>query len=723
MRLVKSLIATAIAGHIFGGSPAYSADISQILQQFSSSVHGWSDLESRLTDLTNELNAAQSNGSLTGPQVSGFKAQIEKIKQEEIAAQATGSRMGVVDMFKYTNTLNLLATQVNQTMQAKQSTIPDVGAYQILLGKQITDARAANQLTQSDADKFNQELHAVADMESAFKSTGDGTLSPKQADLLTAKFDVIKAGITQQIAQSQSAIPEINSRREALQKKINDSANLLTAEQSNSFKAELAQIASTQQTYTTSGNISGSQIYSLATSLDKLERKIDESLSGRVVSSANPGSPNSPSLPSDTSSWRDRTGARNPDGTYSSAPGRPGYPGQTDGPGYRGSDISANDPRNNDLGRPGYQVPPGDTNPDYSRNGALGRPGYRVAPGGSDTSSNYPRNGDLGRPGYQVPPGGSDTNPDYSRNGALGRPGFRVSPGGADTSPDYPRNGDLGRPGFQVPPSGNDTSSEYPRNDQNPRGNGYTNSNSSDDVAIAPPRRGSRGGNGDSTGQDNSYGNSGNQSNLNTNESTSLDSTTSGSSYKDVQGYWGEPYISGLASRGIIGGFPDGSFKPNDQITRAQFAAIAAKALSVPTAGASATFRDVPARHWAANVISAVSSAGLVTGFPDGTFRPEDKITRAQALVILAKALKSAAPNANELNSYSDASQVPNWAQQSVSIAAGGHIIVNYPDPSLIRPIDFATRGEVAALMYQTLLNSGKDLPRVTIGVLHPQRR
>jgi hypothetical protein len=526
-------------------------------------------------------------------------------------------------------------------------------------------------------------------MESAFKSTGDGTISPKQAELLTSKLDVIKAGITQQIAQSQSAIPEITSRREALQKKINDSANLLTAEQSNSLKAELAQIAATQQTYTTSGNISGSQIYALATSLDKLERKIDESLSARVVSSANTGSPNA-SLPGDNSQGRDRGGA----------PGRPGYP---DGPAYRGPDTNPNDPRNSDLTRPGFRVPPG----------------------GPDTSAEYPRNNDPNRPGFRVPPGGPDTSSEYPRNNDLGRPGFRVPSGGPDTSADYPRNNDPNRPGYRVPPGGPDTSSEYPRNDRNPRGNGYTNSNSGnvDDVAIAPPRRGSRGGNGDSGLDNSSYNNSGSQSNLNTNESTTLDSTVSGSTYKDVQGYWGEPYISGLASRGIIGGFPDGSFKPNDQITRAQFAAIAAKALSVPSAGASSTFRDVPTRHWAANVISAVSSAGLVTGFPDGTFRPEDKITRAQALVILAKALKNASPNANELNSYSDASQVPTWAQQSVSIAAGGHIIVNYPDPSLIRPIDFATRGEVAALMYQTLLNTGKDLPRVTIGVLHPQRR
>jgi hypothetical protein len=191
-----------------------------------------------------------------------------------------------------------------------------------------------------------------------------------------------------------------------------------------------------------------------------------------------------------------------------------------------------------------------------------------------------------------------------------------------------------------------------------------------------------------------------------------------GHKYPDVIGYWGEPYVSILASRGIIGGFPDGTFHPNDNITRAQFAAIAVKALNVsPNTGAS-SFNDVAAKYWGAAAIGAVSNAGLVTGFPDGTFKPEDKLTRAQALVILAKALGNGYSDARELANYSDAPTVPGWALPSVTRAASAHIIANFPDPAVISPNAFATRGEVAALMYQTLLALHKPLPKIHIGLL-----
>ncbi|WP_287128647.1 S-layer homology domain-containing protein [Candidatus Cyanaurora vandensis] len=190
--------------------------------------------------------------------------------------------------------------------------------------------------------------------------------------------------------------------------------------------------------------------------------------------------------------------------------------------------------------------------------------------------------------------------------------------------------------------------------------------------------------------------------------------------FDDTQGYWAEPYINTLASRGIIGGFPNGTFQPNSYITRAQFAAIAVKALNLSTtSGGVQQFRDVPNNYWASGAIRAVSNSGLVTGFPDGTFRPEDQITRAQSLVILAKALKErdqADPNA--LNSYRDARAVPDWARDSVSRAAAARIIVNYPDAGLIEPNSLATRGEVAALTYQTISRVGGQLPPLTIGLL-----
>jgi S-layer homology domain len=198
----------------------------------------------------------------------------------------------------------------------------------------------------------------------------------------------------------------------------------------------------------------------------------------------------------------------------------------------------------------------------------------------------------------------------------------------------------------------------------------------------------------------------------------SLTMGNSANSYKDVVGYWGEAYISNLAARGIIGGFPDGTFHPNDNITRAQFAAIAVKALNVPPNTGSASFNDVPAKYWGAAVIGAVSNAGLVTGFPNGTFAPEDKLTRAQALVILAKALGSGYSNSSELNNYSDAASIPSWALPSVTRAASAHIIANFPDASTIAPNALATRGEVAALMYQTLLALGKPLPKISVGLL-----
>jgi hypothetical protein len=187
----------------------------------------------------------------------------------------------------------------------------------------------------------------------------------------------------------------------------------------------------------------------------------------------------------------------------------------------------------------------------------------------------------------------------------------------------------------------------------------------------------------------------------------------------DLQGYWGQAYVEALAQRNYIGGFPDGTFRPNTFITRAQFAAIAAKALNLPAAGNSRIFVDVPSNFWAAGAIAAVSNAGLVGGFPDGTFRPDDRITRAQALVILTKALKTSNPDPAGLNRYGDLAAVPDWAKDSIARAANAGIIVNFPSATLIEPNRVSTRGEVAGLMYQTLYQLGiGSLPPLSIGLV-----
>ncbi|MBZ0188145.1 MAG: S-layer homology domain-containing protein, partial [Candidatus Obscuribacterales bacterium] len=185
----------------------------------------------------------------------------------------------------------------------------------------------------------------------------------------------------------------------------------------------------------------------------------------------------------------------------------------------------------------------------------------------------------------------------------------------------------------------------------------------------------------------------------------------------DTRGHWAEKYIAILQQQGTIGGFPDGSFKPDNGITRAQFAAIAAKALNIPEAGRDAKFADLSKKHWAYKAISAVNDAGLVGGYPDGSFRPEDKITRTQAFVILSKALNNAKADPDVLSRYKDGKSVAIWAVPSVAKAVNAGIVVNHPDPYAIRPDAQATRAEVAALTYQTMASLGQKLPAIRIGL------
>ncbi|MDZ4832354.1 MAG: S-layer homology domain-containing protein [Candidatus Melainabacteria bacterium] len=185
----------------------------------------------------------------------------------------------------------------------------------------------------------------------------------------------------------------------------------------------------------------------------------------------------------------------------------------------------------------------------------------------------------------------------------------------------------------------------------------------------------------------------------------------------DVKGHWAQDYIAVLQQRGTIGGFPDGTFKPDQGITRSQFAAIAVKALGLPAGGREVEFKDLPKTHWAYKAICSASDAGLVGGFPDGSFRPEDKLTRAQALVILAKALGTGSSDAGSLGKYRDGSGVAAWAAPSVAKAAAAGIIVNHPDPYEIRPSDLATRAEVAALTFQTMAKLGQKMPPIRIGL------
>ncbi|MEA5582479.1 DUF1565 domain-containing protein [Nodularia harveyana UHCC-0300] len=191
-----------------------------------------------------------------------------------------------------------------------------------------------------------------------------------------------------------------------------------------------------------------------------------------------------------------------------------------------------------------------------------------------------------------------------------------------------------------------------------------------------------------------------------------VDLPTGQSAFGDVpEGYWAKAYIEALASQNIIAGFPDGSFKPNDPVTRAQFAAIVTKALTPPVKRTGINFRDVANNFWAYGAIQSAYRSEFLSGYPDGRFQPQQQIPRVQALVSLANGLGFTANNQNVLAFYSDAAQIPNYAIAPVAAATTQQLVINYPTARQLNPNRPATRAEIAAFVYQALVNAGRVEP------------
>ena len=174
--------------------------------------------------------------------------------------------------------------------------------------------------------------------------------------------------------------------------------------------------------------------------------------------------------------------------------------------------------------------------------------------------------------------------------------------------------------------------------------------------------------------------------------------------------YWASGFIQALVNRGVIAGFPDGSFRPEEPVTRAQFAAIVSKAFNRQPVRQPVQFTDIPAGFWATNAIQAAYTTGFLAGYPGNAFRPNENIPRAQVLVSLANGLNYAATGTADsvLVAYNDAASIPDYARPSIAAATQRQIVVNYPDVRTLNPNQAATRAEVAAFVYQALVSAGQ---------------
>ena len=174
--------------------------------------------------------------------------------------------------------------------------------------------------------------------------------------------------------------------------------------------------------------------------------------------------------------------------------------------------------------------------------------------------------------------------------------------------------------------------------------------------------------------------------------------------------YWAAPYIAELTQRGVLEGFPGGTFQPDKPVTRAEFAGIVSKAFDQAKTRPALPFQDVASTYWASGAIGTAVQTGFMNGYPGGVFRPNQPIPLSQLQVALVTGL-NLPPLANSeqiVGKYADAQEVPKWAVDKVATAINAGLVTNYPDSNNLTPNRGATRADAAALVYEALAKQGK---------------
>ncbi|MDA0865256.1 MAG: S-layer homology domain-containing protein [Cyanobacteria bacterium] len=175
--------------------------------------------------------------------------------------------------------------------------------------------------------------------------------------------------------------------------------------------------------------------------------------------------------------------------------------------------------------------------------------------------------------------------------------------------------------------------------------------------------------------------------------------------------YWAKPYIDALTTRGILAGFPDGTFGPDQAMTRAELAAQLANAFEFPIrSDAPSAFVDIPANYWATGGIQKAVMTGFMKGYPNAVFQPEQTVPRVQVIAAIAAGLQLQPADTVALSQYQDQAEIPGWAQEKIAAAIAAGIITSQSNQTELRPNQPATRAEVAAMLYRALIYLG-ELP------------
>lgn len=171
--------------------------------------------------------------------------------------------------------------------------------------------------------------------------------------------------------------------------------------------------------------------------------------------------------------------------------------------------------------------------------------------------------------------------------------------------------------------------------------------------------------------------------------------------FTDVNNHWAYSAIKRVYNRGLMLGVSDTCFAPNQALSRAMLVTVLYRLADEPDVTADNPFTDVPAGQWYTNAVIWAAANGIVSGFGDGTFRPNAPATRAQAAVMLCGYAKLAGRDTTQcadLSAYADAAEIPSWALAEMQWANAAQLIRGRSD-TILAPNAGTTRAEMAKIL------------------------